>query len=105
MDERAEGLSADTIQRIFPDEVLRVAIGKFVDGVLRFDGINRLVARKFNDGTIRFYAVWDINGGDRAKVTSLCSESFSSYAKHNTDFLVIHYLREEFTQTEVSNHH
>ena len=105
MDERAEGLPADTIQRIFPDEILRVAVGKFVDGVSHVNGVGKLAVRKYNDGTIRFYAVWDISGGDRDMVTSLCSEGFSNYAKHNTDFVVIHYSQEEFGQMEENNQH
>ena len=104
MSERTDSLSAEVLQEFFPDDNLRTLVELFVDGVSRIDGVGRLVAGKFHDGTIRFYAVWDVNSGDHDKITRLCGESFLSYARDGKDFLVIHFTQEGFQAEENSQH-
>ena|SRR3989344_7750506 len=105
MSERTDSLSAEVLQELFPGENLRERVKAFIDDVSHVGGVDQLAVRRFRDGIIRFYAIWGTGGGDHDRVTSLCSESFSDFAKYKTDFLVLHCTQEEFGQINESNHH
>jgi hypothetical protein len=96
MGERVEETTAQTLQNFFLKSDLRLRVEIFIDAISHVDGVKMLCVKKFNDGTLRFYAVWDVKDGDHGKVTNVWEESFSGYDRDRADLLVIQYLQAEY---------
>ena len=103
MEERAETSSA-SLDTLFPNKDLLARVQSFVDGVSHIDGVGQLIVRRFNDGIIRFYAIWESSNANHAKVTSVWEESFALYERVRADLLVIQYSRQEFEQREAGSY-
>ena len=103
MDKQVEASPA-TLDTLFPNNDLLTRVQSFVDGVSHIDGVNQLILRRFNDGTARFYAIWESSNAHHAKVTSVWEESFDGYERVRADLLVIQYSRQEFEQREAGSY-
>ena len=105
MAERA-GQLAEILQKLFPNQDLRLRVESFVDSISQIKGMSRLVLAKFNNGEFRFYALWaKEQDKDYLRIKESWDDAFlKSGADGERVPLVIQYSERAFGQLEESSH-
>lgn len=106
MTERAYQL-ADILQKLLPNSNLRLKVKPFVLGIGQIEGVDKLILARFNDGTLRFYAIWaKEESKDFRKVKELWESTFLSGDSKVADLpLVVQESLDEFRQRGKDSHH
>lgn len=105
MAERA-GQLAEILQKLFPNQDLRLRVESFVDSISQIEGMSRLVLAKFNNGEFRFYALWaKEQDRDYLRIKESWDNAFLENGVSGKRVpLVIQYSESAFGQLEESSH-